>query len=227
MCVNLWSRLCTYTCTLLHPARCIRGRALFHYSLARLRALFEGAVYSRKYGIIHTIAVLVQLHWSTISLELLHFILFHHHLELVELVVESLCCHELGVSTRLLHRPSIDHGYHVRVVDGGQSVSDDDGGTALPGFVQSLLDHLLTLSVQGRGGLVKEEDLGVPDQRTGDGDALLLPPAQLGPLAYIGAVALSKRHFLTKYMQYVGHLESGSMKSGHFTILRTLSLVST
>ena len=39
-----------YTCTLLQPARCIRGRALFHYSLARLRALFEGAVYSRKYG---------------------------------------------------------------------------------------------------------------------------------------------------------------------------------
>ena len=97
------------------------------------------------------------------------------------------------MGARFLHPSSVDHGYQVRVVDGGQPVSNDDTGAALPGFVQSLLDHLLTLSVQGRGGFIKEEDLGVPDQRSGDGDALLLPPAQLRPFTDVGAVALSTR----------------------------------
>ncbi len=62
-------------------------------------------------------------------------------------------------------------------------VSNDDGGPAFPCPVQSLLDNLLTLRVQGRGGLVQEEDLGVPHQSTGDGNPLLLSSAQLGTLA--------------------------------------------
>ena len=123
-------------------------------------------------------------------------------LEPVELVVESSGSHQLCVGARFLHPSSVDHGYQVRVVDGGQPVSDDDTGAPLPGFVQSFLDHLLTLSVQGRGGLVKEEDLGVPDQRSGDGDALLLPAAQLRPFAYIGAVALSTRERIQSINKY-------------------------
>lgn len=46
-------------------------------------------------------------------------------------------------------------------------------------LVQSLLDHGLTLVVQGGGGHVQEQDPGVPDQGSGDGDPLLLPSTHL------------------------------------------------
>ena len=49
---------------------------------------------------------------------------------------------------------------------------------ALHGAVDGLLYQMLTLSVQGRGGLVQQEDVRVQEQRSGDGDALLLPTRQ-------------------------------------------------
>ena len=70
----------------------------------------------------------------------------------------------------------MDDSDAVGVVDGGETVSDDDTGPALPGLVQSILHYPLTLCVQGRGGLVQEEDFGVPHESSGNGDALLLPP---------------------------------------------------
>ena len=93
----------------------------------------------------------------------------------------------------LLHcLPSTDHHDAVRVVDGGEAVSDDNAGPALPGLVQGLLHHLLTLSVQSGGGLVKEEDLGVSDQCSSDGNALFLPTAELCALGPdVGIVTLS------------------------------------
>lgn len=39
--------------------------------------------------------------------------------------------------------------------------------------------YLLALGVQSRGGLIQEQDLGVADDRSGDGDALLLATGQL------------------------------------------------
>lgn len=42
--------------------------------------------------------------------------------------------------------------------------------------------YLFTLCVQGRRGLIQQQDLGVPDDRPGNGDALLLSSGQLGAL---------------------------------------------
>lgn len=51
--------------------------------------------------------------------------------------------------------------------------------------------YLLALRVQCRGGLVQEQDLGVADDRPGDGDALLLTARQLRTLgAHVGVVFL-------------------------------------
>ena len=70
----------------------------------------------------------------------------------------------------------------VGILNGGESMGNDDGGAALPGLVQCLLHYLLTLCVQGRGGLVQEKDPGVSHQSPGNGDALLLSSTQLSPL---------------------------------------------
>ena len=94
----------------------------------------------------------------------------------IEHEVDATFLKQLLVCPNLSHFARFYHDDAVGVVDGGEAVSDDDTGPALPGLVQSLLHYLLALCVQGRGGLVQEEDFGVPHESSGDGDALLLPP---------------------------------------------------
>ena len=120
-----------------------------------------------------------------------------HHLESVELVVDALLLHQFLVSA-LLHSLAFTHHHDaVRVIDGGEAVSDHDAGPALPGLVQGLLHHLLALCVQGRGGLVQQQDLGVPHQCPGYGYALLLPSTQLSALCtHIGVIALEIRYIM-------------------------------
>ena len=63
--------------------------------------------------------------------------------------------------------------------------------TPLPSPVQCILDNFLALCVQSGGGFVQEEDLWVSHQGTGDADALLLSPTQLGALCTdVGIVTL-------------------------------------
>ena len=71
-------------------------------------------------------------------------------------------------------------------------MGNDYGRAALPGLVQSLLDYLLTLSVQGRSGFIKEENLWVTDQSPSNSNPLLLSSTQLGALGTnIGIVTLT------------------------------------
>ena len=71
-------------------------------------------------------------------------------------------------------------------------MGNDYGRAALPGLVQSLLDYLLTLSVQGRGGFIKEENLWVTDQSPSNSNPLLLSSTQLGALGTnVGIVTLT------------------------------------
>ena len=58
--------------------------------------------------------------------------------------------------SRLNHLSFMNHSYHVRIVDGRETVSNDNGGSSLPGLVKSFLDNLLTLCVQSGGGFIKK-----------------------------------------------------------------------
>ena len=121
----------------------------------------------------------------------------------VESEVDSSLLEQLGVGSGLCYCSALYHCNAVGVVDGGETVSDHDARPALPGLVQSLLYYLLALCVQGRGGLVQEEDFGVPHQSTGDGNALLLAPRQLGALAaHVGAVALQEEESVSLLASY-------------------------
>ena len=56
---------------------------------------------------------------------------------------------------------------------------------------RELLHHLLALVVQGRGGLVQNQDRRVFQENPGDADPLLLPSGELyAPLAHIGVIPL-------------------------------------
>jgi hypothetical protein len=58
----------------------------------------------------------------------------------------------------------------------GHFVRDDEHGHVLVGQLAHAAQHLAgELGVERRGRLVEEHDVGFHGQRTGDGDALLLP----------------------------------------------------
>lgn len=52
-------------------------------------------------------------------------------------------------------------------------------GPQLTHFIQSFLNYSLALVVKGRRCHVQQQDPGIPDQSTSDGDALLLTAAHL------------------------------------------------
>ena len=94
--------------------------------------------------------------------------------------VESLPGHEVRMRAHLYHTTVFNGDNDVSVLDGGEAVGNDNGCAAFPSSVQGLLYSGFTLCVQGRGGFVKEEDLGVGHQCSGDCNTLLLSTAQLG-----------------------------------------------
>ena len=71
---------------------------------------------------------------------------------------------QLIVSPTLNYLSLLDDIDLVSTGNGGQPVCYRDRRPTHLSLVQRLLHHLLTLHVQGRGGLVQQEDLGVPDQ---------------------------------------------------------------
>lgn len=105
-----------------------------------------------------------------------------------------LILHQRRMAPLLDNLPILQHGYHVRALDGGQPVSHHDGGPPLHDPVERLLDHPLRLDVEGAGGLVEQQDGRVFDDGSSDGHALLLAAGELHPsLADLGRVPFRER----------------------------------
>ena len=116
-------------------------------------------------------------------------------------VVVALASDELVVRARLAYAALLDevtgenrqspagrkeewgNSHPVRVLDGRKSVRDGERRAALGSLVERRLHNLLGVGVQSGGSLVKEQDLRVAQQRTRDGDTLLLATRKLATLA--------------------------------------------
>ena len=100
-------------------------------------------------------------------------------LRLVQAVVGALARHQFVVrcptSTTC---PRSMHDQPVGLAQRRQPVGDGDRGAALHQVVERLLDLLLGLGVDRRGGLVEDQDARVDQQRARDRDALALAAGQ-------------------------------------------------
>src|SRR5207253_2188621 len=75
----------------------------------------------------------------------------------------------------------------------GKPVGDNENGAAFADPAHVVLDHALTLVVQGAGGLVEDQNAGVGHQGTGDRDALPLTAREAAAsFADDGVVSLGK-----------------------------------
>jgi hypothetical protein len=112
-------------------------------------------------------------------------------LGLVEPPVGALLLHQHVVRTDLHDLAAVHHHQPVGLAQGREAVRDGDGGAALHQVVERLLDLLLGLGVDRRGGLVEDQDARVDEQRAGDADALALAARQaLAALADERVVAM-------------------------------------
>lgn len=82
------------------------------------------------------------------------------------------------MSSGLDDSPLIKHADQIGVLDGTQPLGNCDGGALLRSGVQGFLHQLFRGGVERRGGFVEEQDAGVAQQGTSDGDALLLTAAE-------------------------------------------------
>ena len=82
---------------------------------------------------------------------------------------------QLFVSTLLHHPALVKDNDVVSVSDGCQAMGDEDDYTCTRVFQEGFEDLCLGLSIEGAHGLVQYQDLRVPEEGPGDGDALALP----------------------------------------------------
>jgi len=79
----------------------------------------------------------------------------------------------------LAHLTFLQDEHLAAVLDRTQSVSDDNRCTPNHGLVQGVLNKLLVVFVQSRGGLVQHQHSRLADDGPGDGNSLLLAAREL------------------------------------------------
>ena len=96
----------------------------------------------------------------------------------------------------VLGDPAVCHDEDlVGVLDGREAVGDGDDRLAARQLGDGLLDEVLVLRVDARGGLVENDDGRVFENGAGDGDALLFATGErAAALADDGVIAVRQRH---------------------------------
>src|SRR5690606_9687483 len=102
---------------------------------------------------------------------------------------------QLGMAATLDDLPLIHYQNQIRLLDGSQTVGDDESGTSLHDLIQRSLDMPFGFGIQCRGGLVENQQGRILEQCARNGQALALPTGkQYAVLTDEGVVAL--RHLL-------------------------------
>jgi hypothetical protein len=103
------------------------------------------------------------------------------------------------------HHALINHIDDIRLLDRAKSVRNSNRCPPPRRGIQRGLDDLLGLGVQGAGGFVEEEDLGVAEESAGDGETLFLAAGEEGRFAAYG----SGKSVTMKFFMLAWHSEWG------------------
>ena len=81
--------------------------------------------------------------------------------------------------TALLNDASaLEHHDPIGIPYGAEAMRNDEGGSPLHEMIERFLDEMLALGIQGAGGLIEDEESGVLEQGSSNGNALLLSARQ-------------------------------------------------
>ena len=112
-----------------------------------------------------------------------------------EAVVDPALAHEFLVSSKLRQAALVKHDKIIRVAQCGKTVRNGYGRAIGDKLRQSLLDTVLGLGIERRGGLVKYKDTRIVKQGSGNGDPLTLAAGErVSPLADDGLVTVGQAY---------------------------------
>ena len=119
------------------------------------------------------------------------------------------------MGTGLCNPAFIQHDQVRGIAKCGESVGDGQNGSALFQLLQGFLDSQFGLGVHGGGGFIQDQDLGVGQYRTGDGNTLFLTAGQgAAGRAQDGIIAL--RHLTDEIMGVGLHRCADDFLTGGF-----------
>lgn len=97
------------------------------------------------------------------------------------------------MTTLLQQLPLAKNKNDIGILHRRETMRNDQHGPPLARALKGRLHEPLALGVEGARRLVEEEDLGLADERAGNGDALLLAAGEGDAAgAYVGVVALGE-----------------------------------
>lgn len=85
---------------------------------------------------------------------------------------------EIGMSSLLNETSFAEDKDLVGVLNGGETMSDDESGAAGAEFEDGFLDGVLSFRIHAGGGVVEDKETRIHEEGACDGDTLLLPSAE-------------------------------------------------
>ena len=102
-------------------------------------------------------------------------------LELIQVIIHSLFCHQFIMGALLDNFTVTDHGNFIRILDGGKAMGHHQCCTAFAEFIQGLLDQDLCGIVQRAGCFIQNQNRRILQENPGNGKALFLPAGETNP----------------------------------------------
>lgn len=96
----------------------------------------------------------------------------------MQLGVHALMLQQVMVRSALHDPPVFNHHDFISLLNGRQTVSDNQRGTVFLQLIQRRLNGTLGLGIQRRGGFIKDQDRAVTQQRAGNSNTLALAAGQ-------------------------------------------------
>ncbi len=100
---------------------------------------------------------------------------FFQQLFVVQVGIVSVQGEQFVVRAPLHDAPAMQHGDHVRVAHGGDTVRDEDGGPTCHEIAQMVENLVFGVRIHAGKCVVQHQNPGIADERPGNRGPLLLP----------------------------------------------------
>ena len=93
---------------------------------------------------------------------------------MIELIIKTALFEELVMGTGFLDGALVEDEDILNIFDGGEAMSDDNGGGFFQGILDIILDEGFGMGVDMGGGFVEDNDFGIMGESASKGDELFL-----------------------------------------------------
>ena len=97
-----------------------------------------------------------------------------------EMAIDAAALDEFAMRSKIDDLAPVENEGLIAIDQRGKTVRDDHHGATARNALQIAVDQRLALRIESRGRFVEDHQLGIDDQRAGDGEALPLAAGEVG-----------------------------------------------